>query len=79
MTETGATGCCNPRDGPKKVGSIGRPIAAGRAKDCRRPGQGGTPGPAGGDHPAHSGHDEGLLEETGGDGGDPEGRLGAHR
>jgi long-chain acyl-CoA synthetase len=26
LTETGATGCCNPPDGPKKVGSIGRPM-----------------------------------------------------
>ncbi|MBN2099228.1 MAG: AMP-binding protein, partial [Dehalococcoidia bacterium] len=26
LTETGSTGCCNPPDGPKKVGSIGRPM-----------------------------------------------------
>ncbi len=26
LTETGASGCCNPPDGPKKVGSIGRPM-----------------------------------------------------
>jgi long-chain acyl-CoA synthetase len=32
LTETGASGCCNPPDGPKKVGSIGRPMPGAELK-----------------------------------------------
>ena len=32
LTETGASGCCNPPDGPKKVGSIGRPMPGAQLK-----------------------------------------------
>jgi long-chain acyl-CoA synthetase len=32
LTETGASGCINPADGPKKVGSIGRPMPGAQLK-----------------------------------------------
>ena len=32
LTETGASGCCNPPDGSKKVGSIGRPMPGAQLK-----------------------------------------------
>ena len=32
LTETGSTGCCNPPDRPKKVGSIGRPMPGAELK-----------------------------------------------
>lgn len=32
LTETGSTGCCNPPDGPKKVGAIGRPMPGAELK-----------------------------------------------